>query len=299
MAALLGAVFSWRTRRGMMFAAAGSFLLSGVVFVALFNIDPHGIGAQLVSRFHALPVLMLGPLVAAGLDAVFARLGRRALTGVAIATVAIGGLNATTIVDQNRGVINAYLHDTLKPLPPDAIVFATGDHRTFGAAYAQQVEGIRDDVDWVDGRLLAYDWYVERAERRLGVPLPRTDEQGIPIMETVEIALRTGRPVFVANRFVEGFDRFASYPIGTVLRLLPPGSRVPAPHVLATRNAKVFSEFELDVALRDVANPWEREVFEYYRRPWNSLAGAFEHLGQEESARQARRAERRFSEKSR
>jgi hypothetical protein len=293
-----GALFCWRERRGLLLAVGATFVLTGVVFVGMFNIEPDGIGAQLVSRFYALPIVVLAPLVGAGFHWLQEEFGRHALRGIGIAVIAIGCFNAFGVLDEHRGVIDAYLHDTFEPLPGDAIVFATGDHRTFGAAYVQLVEGVRPDVDWVDGKLLAYDWYVERLEARLDRELPRTDEDGIPIVEVLAAALQTGRPVFLANPFFDGFDRLPSYPIGTVIRVVPPGSPLPAPTELAARNAEVFETFQIDTPHDKVSNPWEREVYEHYRRPWDSLAGAFEAMGDDEAARRARQMEAAYSDKT-
>ena len=283
--ALLGLARMWRDDRGLAGVWGATLLLCGPVFIALFNLSADGIGAEIVARFYALPILMCTPLVAAAARAA----PRPAKWLLAAFAIACSMVNGADVSKRCTGVIDHYVVDNLAPLPPDAILFGTGDHRSFGISYMQQVEHVRPDVDWVDGMLLAHSWYADRVERRLKVDLPRSTATGIPILEFVLAAQQTGRPVFATHIFAEALTALPSYPIGPTIRLLPPGGRPPPPRVLAAQNAELFETLRLQQPLSSVESAWEREVYPSYARPWNSIAATLDQIGDPVGAAQARK----------
>jgi len=280
-------VASWRRQErpiAQLVVLGATFLLAGPAFALLFNYPPEGIGAEIVARFYSLALLLLAPLVAAGLSF----RPSVALTAVTVAAAAVAG--ATHIVERHTSVIEDYAHDILRPLPPDAIVVGTGDHRMFGVHYQQLAHRVRPDVAYIDASLLAYRWYETRVERRLGVELTSASPSEIPIGQNLAELLGAGRPVFLTHIIHESVGRFPTYPYGVTLRLLS-GETPPAPPALAATNAEIFGTFRLQTPPSQVTSAWELEVYDHYHRTWDALASAL--------ARPSRRCSRPTPERTR
>lgn len=270
-------------------ALFATLLLCGPVFVMLFNNSPEGIGADITARFYALPIIVMAIPTIFLLDA----LDRRILL-LAAALVIVGCFhNGREAGRQCTGVLDGYARDILTTVPPDAILFGTGDHRTFGTGYMQYANGVRPDVDWVDARMLAHEWYVARLERRLGTQLPRSTTTEIPLSDFIATVQAIGRPVFVTHIFADVLRTLPSYPLGPVIGLIAPGDPAVSPAQLAQRNAQLTDR--LTVTRRvEVWNPWEEEVFQHYARPWRTLEQAFRQIGDERSAFEAEKVARQF-----
>ena len=58
-----------------------------------------------------------------------------------------------------------YGADYLYSCPPKAILFCNGDNDTYPLWYAQEVEGIRDDIRIINLSLLSTDWYVDEMRK--------------------------------------------------------------------------------------------------------------------------------------
>lgn len=276
-------VFAWlrsgRSRSALL-ALTSTAVLAGPLFASLFNIAPEGIGAEIVARFYPLAVLTLTPLLAAALAV-------RPRTIVPLAVAFVFVVSLARVGDLHTSAIDDYIHDLLTSAPEDAVLIGTGDHRMFGVHHHQQVLGLRRDVVYVDARLLAHDWYRERMEKRLGLALPATDTEGIPILEILAALIRADvRPVAVTHPFLEEIRRIPTYPMGVVVRL--DRQRPPSPSQLAAMNAEMFADFRMQLAPVEVRSAWEREVFDHYRRTWESLAVALERSGDPAGAEQAR-----------
>lgn len=277
--AVAGMAVAVRDRRVPLVAIATSWFLAGPVFVSLFNIAPTGIGQEIVARFYVLPIVLLAPFVALGLQ----------LAGrvVAVAAVCIALLaSASTVTTTYSGLIGDYAHDLLAPLPADAIVLGTGDHRMFGVHYQQLVEGHRTDVVYIDAYLLAYDWYRARLEERLGAPLPASTADSIPLVAVVDALAALERPLFLSHRFDPLLARYPSYPFGVTVRLTA-REAVPHPAELAKINATVFDEFRVQKGPLS-RSAWEKEVTDHYAGTWLSLADALQRSGDAEGANHAR-----------
>jgi hypothetical protein len=287
-------------RRWAWVAFVLTFVAAGPGFILMFNIDPRGLGLHIVERFHILPALLLVPWVAVGLDRLgdvlgdapsVARLGREGLLGVWVGCVGVvaGALSLQAVREGHSPAVERYLQNTLRSLPPNAALIASGDHRLFGFLYAQTALGQRPDVLYIDYEMLSYPWYRARVEARFGQTLI-PDGPGPASVRMGKALLKAGRPVYLASMSNQNLtSALPSYPIGTCVRVLPEGALPPDPLTLAQENEALFQSFDLDYpAPQRPDEGWSVEVHNDYARPWQNLAAVFERAGHPEAAQAAR-----------
>jgi hypothetical protein len=135
-------------------------------------------------------------------------------------------------------------------------------------------------------------------EGELGIPLPEPSSGSI---DTVELSLRilsARRPLFLTDFVSDAIPRrLATYPIGTAIRVLPPGESPPPPVALEQANDAVFSHFAADPARgpADDDSAWALALREAYARPWLVLAHAYEEIGRPDAAERSRRRARSYA----
>jgi predicted outer membrane lipoprotein len=265
----------------------------------MFNIVPEGTALHIVERFHILPSLLLVPWVALGLDRLcgalarvpaLGNLGRPAMLGVWVACA--GGVAAALSLEGVREghspAVERYVLNTLRSLPPNTVLIGSGDHRSFGFLYAQEVLKERPDVLYADSIMMNYPWYRAKIERRFGAPLlPPGPEPGTVRM--ARTVLKAKRPLYLAavtNGNLVG--ALPNYPLGTCIRVLPEGEPMPDPVTVAQQNDALFRRFDLDYVIPQRSDEgWAVEVHKDYARPWEGLAAVFERAGDRASAKAA------------
>jgi hypothetical protein len=272
----------WRTcvadasPRGRRDAVAlfATWVLAGPVFAALLNVPPDAIGATLWDRFRLLPEVVFTIAVAWGLDGWRALRERRALP-VGLATVAVAAAGALHSWPQVRGAhtnaLELYTKNTERSVPPRSVILGTGDYRLFSFLYADAIQ-LRPDVTYIDPHLLGYDWYRARAARELGAPIATPGDA----IALVEQAFSIGRPVLLTDIFdARLMNVYPSYPVGTLIRVLPRDATRPSPELVEQENIGVFAAFQRwDPTPRD--DEWAKAVLPTYQRPWIALARMFE-----------------------
>lgn len=270
-----------------------TLVLCGPLFVSRFNIAPTAIGRQVVERFYLLPMLLVALLAGLGIEFLLQRWQPRPT--VALWATAVLGL-ATALVSwphveaQHRGTVERYLKDTLRTAPKNAVILGTGDHRFYGFLYAQRALGLRPDVNYVDPKMLLHPWYRQRASRELGLPIVPPEHRNVDTAQLAAQVLAAKRPLLLADVFSPAIvQRFATYPIGTLIRVLPPGDAPPEPARLEQMNLDLAQQFDRKhgPAARD--DGWARELQSTYGRPWFALGEAFGAARQPERAKANRR----------
>ncbi|MBW2737200.1 MAG: DUF2723 domain-containing protein, partial [Deltaproteobacteria bacterium] len=231
-----GAELKLRAGRPMCWALVLSFLLAGPFFLSLFNIEAISLGRQEVERFFVLPIALF--CIALGVAfASFDGWIRRIAEGSRLALYrgAIGGvlglaaLSSYAKADVRESfAVEDYAENVLRTVARDALILGTGDVRFFSLNYVQHVLGLRQDVQYVDLKMLLYPWYVEQ-QRRLYPRFDYTFQTGsVDSRRVVHSALAAGRPVYLANIFSARAKSFAAYPEGPLLHLVKPGQPSPA-----------------------------------------------------------------------
>ncbi len=280
--------------RSLWIGLALAFVLAGPLFALASNVPPDGLGLTIVERFHLLPMLLLVVPVARGLDDLAARVHREVrasiTTAVAVALLFAGAALSWPRVRVAEGPqVELFLRNTLKVLPEDAVLLGTGDHQGFGYAYLQLARGVRPDVHYIDLEMLGHPWYRARVDARLGYPVI-PDGPGPATLRIVKTLLEHGRAVFVDGagtpdsyqaRIVTSVP---SYPWGTVVRILPPGAKLPGIEALEAENVALLEQFTPRGPVPGPDDGWASFVYARYAGPWRSLALAYDDAGRPDDA---------------
>lgn len=280
------ASFRGRTARPRAFTLCllASFLLAGPLFVSLFNLAPRGLGALVIERFYLLPAALACVLGALAMEAA---LGsslpiRPWHFAWPVAPIAVQVANVLPDVgEHNRPTVGLYAENVLRSAPERLVILGSGDQRLGGFSYANQALGMRRDVVFVSARLLLAPWYRKRAVERLGVRLPEPTAGTLDLREVVNTLLASGRPVALTGLLAPGItEGFSTYPLGPLIRVLPPTSPLPDPDTLERENREVFAQMEIEARPPNDAESFAGRLHDDYARPWLTLAQVFDARGQ-------------------
>jgi hypothetical protein len=147
-------------------------LKAGTSFGWSFVADEAAHEARDRDYFFVLGFFAWGLWAGVGAMSLAARFARQVkwpvVVGVAVAALPIA-LNWTAVDrshDPEASMPRAVASALLEPLPPNAVLFVSGDNDTYPLWYAQEVEGKRRDVTIVTLPLLAAPWYPDELRRR-------------------------------------------------------------------------------------------------------------------------------------
>jgi hypothetical protein len=299
-AALLAALWLLSARRRELdlpgrwstLALASSFVLAGPVFASLMNLSPEGLSFQVIERFHLLPLLLVSVFAALGLELVLRAFPLRPELhlGLLSAILCIGAaLGLNSLKEHHRPDVDAYLENIARTVPPGAVIMGTGDHRLFGMAYLAGTRSGQPTPVYVDPTMLLYDWYRHRIERGLGFALPAPVNRSVAPVAVIQAIQQHGRPVFVANVFKpEVLQRFRSYPIGSLIRLLTEAETPPHPVEIMRANRDLQAQLTPFDPVPPAPGTWAAETREQYARTWDALAGMFRALNMRDLEAEAR-----------
>ncbi len=173
---LIGLVFHLMRRPKDFAALMLLFLITGVGLVVYANEPPNEPRERdyvFIGSFFAYAIW-----IGMGVLAIFEGLAQKAsMKGIAPAGIATALVLSAPILmgtqnfdDMGRKNITAsrdYAHNFLESCAPNAIVFTYGDNDTYPLWYAQEIEHIRTDVRVLNLSLIAVDWYIELARRKV------------------------------------------------------------------------------------------------------------------------------------
>lgn len=265
--------------RASWIALAASFLLAGPLLVLRFNIVPQGVGLYAVERFHLLPATLLVIPVARAFDVAgawlartpaTARLGRVADAFAVAVFIVATALSLPHVQRAHVPAVEYGVRNTLRSLPPDAVVIGAADDLLNGTNYLQLARGERPDVVYVQWALVGLEWYRERiAARVTPVPPGLVDVSHVLFARDV---LATGRPLFVDSTERLIIANFPTYPHGPLFRVLAPGQAIPPVLETFALNQRLFAAFEIPYATPGADDAWPSEIHRKYAIPWRMLA---------------------------
>ena len=254
---------------------AASFVVAGPLLAARFDIEPVGLGLYVCRRFHMLPLLLLAPAIAGGLDAVLARIPQRLVSlawVVAVAAVLASALRALPeVAAVHSPAVEVGVRNMLAAAPPAAVLIVTDEELGFGVAYLQLTEGQRADVTVVIWPLTPLPWYRARLARA-GVHV--TAGAGPASTRLATDLLAAGRPVLVDAYAANILATLPTYPDGILFRVLADRAQLPSVDALAALNAARLAAWQLDYAPPGPDDELATAMHERYARTWMIIAQA-------------------------
>jgi hypothetical protein len=275
-----------------------AFLVCGPVLAMRFDIIPEGLSLYVARRFHLMATLIIAVPVAAALDLVIARYQAwlRAEVTTAIAVLAFATAALLTVPDVMRVRTPAAEHamrGMLRGLPPNAVVFVTGDITFYGAGYLQVACGERPDVIVALWNFVGSKFYRDRLARK-GIVIDTTETEK-PSLRVADQILSSGRPLLADMSLGNVLMQFPNYPYGTLFRILPRGSERPTVDKLAEINRDWFAALDLDYPRPSVDDEYPAEIHLGYAQTWRIIADAFLAAGKHGDADNAGELMRQFA----
>lgn len=267
-----------------------TLLLTGPLFVSLFNRHPQGVDFLLIRKFHLLFECLFTLVLALGISRLWPGEPKPWSSGlIACALILLGALRALPYLDVHQAeTTETYVADTLRAVAPRAILLGTGDHHFIGTTYLQRAQGLRQDVQYIDASLLATRWYHRLISQQLGAPFAYTGRD-IDTSRLLDDLLATGRPVYITHAFHLGLlGRHPSSPHGTVIRVYASPDSMPSLVEVLKINATLYDEFRVVPTPLTPPTSWGRLVLERYADTWWILSDALARQGQHNRAQQAR-----------
>lgn len=281
----LGRVVEPRLRRDLAATLGLLPLLAGPAFMLMFNIADDGISRQVTERFFMLPVALLCVCLGVGLALLHAtflagpQARERALLwqGVTLVVLLLAGVGAFRRADASqRYAVEDFALNSLNSVKRGALIIGAGDVTLFSLMYAQHVLGVRPDVQYADVYMLLYPWYVEQKQRERPGFSYSYQRGHVNTLGLIQRELSRGVPVYLSTIYNKKvLKAYQGYPVGPLIRLVPPGQRAPHPRYVAQLNRRLFKGFsrrgqppepELD--------PWSASLQERYAGTWRSLGHA-------------------------
>jgi len=270
---------------------AVSFVIAGPLLIARFNIAPTGIGLAICQRFHLFVVVLLTIPVAIGIDLVVrnavVRRGLREALAVAV-FAASTGLSLPHLLSIHSPAIEKGVVNLLRSLPDAAVLITTADDLHWGTLYAQQVLGVRRDVDAISWGIASRPWYRARIATRGIVIDPNRSADGVPSVRVALQVFRANRSLFVEASLGAILTVFPSHPYGAVVRVLPHGTKLPSLDEIVAINKELFRSFDLAYPQPGPDAEYAAMVHARYAQTWDVLARALVQAGRMDDAAEAR-----------
>ncbi len=279
-----------------------SWLLTGPLLIAQFNLRPDGLTAYVTQRFHMLPMIVIAIPIAVGIGRVGqwgqdhsrSQLIRSPLAGTLLPVIALIGLVMITlprIASARSPATERALSNMLRTLPPDAVVIGTPDDFHFGMGYLQGALGERPDVEVITWQLVGLPYARDRIRRHLGIiiteqPVGTTQKLSVAVAEQI---LATGRPLFI-DPFQAGIaTSFTVSPYGLLYRVLPRGAPQPTIQEIFATNQKLYERYEFGYEFPSVADIMPAQFHVHYATTWKVIAEGLERANLPEQARYAKK----------
>jgi hypothetical protein len=235
---------------------------------------------------------LLAPAVACAFDELgrfvqqrssHASLQSRALGGViaAVTFVSLTALSLPHLLRVHSPAVELGLRNTLRSLPPNAVVIAHTDLTHFGMGYLQGALGERTDVTVIMWPQVPSATYRERLARRAGIHIV-PGPNGVTTVEVAEQVLATDRPLFIDPYNSNIAKALPSYPYGVLFRIVRRGEPLPPVEEVFALNRALFDKFDLAYEPPGFDDEYATNIHKEYARLWHILARGLGAAGRRE-----------------
>ncbi len=244
--ALIGGVMVWRKRShstSPLLVLLLSTFLAGPFFVMILHREPVGLDSLLVSKFHQMSIVLIVFWLALGAGTLASRIPQRVQVLLATFAIAVQASLAFDYLTPNQHPAPSYLlHDIWAPLPPNAILLASGDHLTMGNwAYLRSTN---DPRKVLAPHLLTAPWYVEQVRNEFRIE-PKVDGLNVDLVALIGTLQQAGYEVFLTSMFADHLaTTFPNHPHGLVIRILEQDRAPLHPKQVFETNVRIFDEFK-------------------------------------------------------
>jgi hypothetical protein len=209
-----------------------------------------------------MSMLLVGFWLALGAGMLASRIPQRVQILFATFAIALQASLAFGYLTPNQHPAPSYLlHDVWAPLPPNAILLASGDHLTMGNwAYLRSTN---DPRKVLAPHLLTAPWYLEQVRTEFGVE-PKVDGLNVDLNSLILSLQEAGFEVFLTSMFADHVaTTFPNHPHGLVIRILKRDQPAVHPKQVLAANVRIFANFKYQT--RAEAGPWGEHANQSYR----------------------------------
>lgn len=214
---LAGAVYHFRKSKPDAWVVMLLFFFTGLAIVIYLNqtpLQPRERDYAYAGSFYAY-TMWIGIGVLALFDYLRKRMNPRNAAVIAsvvclFVPVLMGAQGWDDHDRSHRTTARDFGRDYLESCAPNAILFTQGDNDTYPLWYAQEVEGIREDVRIVNLSLLGVDWYIDNLRRRV-------NKSDAVIINVDSIKYRGSNRDYVRFYENKSIAQDQYYPLNTVL----------------------------------------------------------------------------------
>ena len=265
-----------------------TFIAAAILFPLAHNINPVSpFGAWILERFDLMPLAILIPACTAALSPLPRTLvGRSRFAQVGLllcgALLALRQFAVTAWhgVPADNPHVERFARDVLRTPPPGpAIIVGTDDHRIFPLLFVQSVHHTRPEVLYIDGSLLAHDWY--RAWLRERMPRIPDIDKPVRLLTALQQDPRwAGVPLYLTNDFSRHSVALPRVPEGLLWRLLDPTKPPPPPAEVVERHKLALARYGPPPDTKMIsAHPFAIDLITAYTEGTTQLALALERGG--------------------
>ncbi|MBK7763922.1 MAG: DUF2723 domain-containing protein [Bacteroidetes bacterium] len=177
---LLGLIYHYRNDKRNAFIVGLLFFFTGLAIVIYLNntpLQPRERDYAYAGATYAFAIWIgLGVMMVSDLFKKLKLGNMSPIAASALCLLAVPMLMASKEWDDHdrsqKTLAKATAINYLESCEPNAILFTEGDNDTYPLWYAQEVEGIRNDVRIVNISLLGIDWYIDQLSRAINKAAP-------------------------------------------------------------------------------------------------------------------------------